>query len=262
MSTGELQKFIAAEHLVEERSGSLRKVLPVGDLVLLQVLYITGFQWLGDAAKLGSAHIMYWIPAVLLFYIPSGIVVIHLNAEMPLEGGLYQWVKLRFGPLPGFLIGLNFCAGAILIVASGASLMADNIGYAMGPSGSWIVESKVATVAINVLLMGMVALLAVRGLSIAKWFHNFGGLVFVLLLAGMIAFALPRWMHGTAVVAPVAATIPALTLLNLNIAGRMGMGAFGGIDSGAIFSGEVRSANVARIVRRSILLAGPLIALS
>jgi len=53
MSTGELQKFIAAEHLVEERSGSLRKVLPVGDLVLLQVLYITGFQWLGDAAKLG-----------------------------------------------------------------------------------------------------------------------------------------------------------------------------------------------------------------
>ena len=64
-----------------------------GDLVLSQVLYITGLQWIGTAGKLGSAHLMYWIPAVLLFYVPSGIVVVHLNREMPLEGGLYQWAK-------------------------------------------------------------------------------------------------------------------------------------------------------------------------
>jgi amino acid transporter len=45
---------------------------------------------------------MFWIPAVLLFYIPSGIVVAHLAKEMPLEGGLYQWAKLRFSPVLGF----------------------------------------------------------------------------------------------------------------------------------------------------------------
>jgi glutamate:GABA antiporter len=50
---------------------------------------ITGLQWIGTAGKLGSAHVMYWIPAVLLFYIPSGIVVVHLSREMPLEGGIY-----------------------------------------------------------------------------------------------------------------------------------------------------------------------------
>lgn len=261
MSTSELQKFIAAEQLVEEHSGALRKELRLGDLVLSQVLYITGIQWLGTAGKLGSAHVMYWIPAVLLFYIPSGIVIVHLNTEMPLEGGLYQWVKLRFGEMAGFLVGINLWAMAVLLISSLVSILADNIGYAMGPSGSWFVESKVMTAAMSALLMGVLTFIAVRGLSIAKWVHNVGGAVFVVLLALMIAFALPRWIHGIAAVAPVAATIPAVSLLNLNIAAKMGFGAFCGFDGCAVFSGEVRDPNVARSMRRSILMAGPLIAL-
>ena len=39
--------------------------------------------------ELGSAHVMFWVSAALLFYIPSGIVVAHLAKEMPLAGGLY-----------------------------------------------------------------------------------------------------------------------------------------------------------------------------
>jgi hypothetical protein len=36
------QQFLKAEHLVELRSGELKKELRLGDLVLSQVLYITG----------------------------------------------------------------------------------------------------------------------------------------------------------------------------------------------------------------------------
>lgn len=261
MQTAELQQqFVESEHLVEVRSYELRKELRLGDLVLSQALYIVGTQWLGTAGLLGSAHVMYWIPAVLLFYIPSGIVVIHLSREMPLEGGLYQWAKLRFGELVGFLVALNLWATVVLIVGSMVSMLTDNIGYAAGPAGGWIVESKYVNAAVCAVVMGGTALIAIRGLTIAKWIHNIGGLVLVLMIVSVMAFALPRWIHGSAVTAPAKLVFPALTLLNLNIAAKMGFGAFCGFDGTCIFAGEVRDPNVARTLRRSIFLSGPLIA--
>jgi amino acid transporter len=255
------QQFLKTEHLVELHSAELKKELRLGDLVLSQILYITGLQWIGTAGKLGSTHLMYWIPALLLFYIPSGLVVVHLNREMPLEGGLYQWAKLRFGDLAGFLVAMNLWATVVLILASNVSQLTDNLAYAAGPSGAWIAENKSVTLAVGALLMGGLMLVAVRGLGTAKWLHNAGGFVLLLVLAGMALFALPRWLHGGAAVAPVAFTVPAVSLLNLNLLGKMGFGAFCGFDGTAIFSGEVRDPQVARTIRRSVWLAAPLIAL-
>jgi amino acid transporter len=255
------QQFLKAEHLVELHSAELKKELRLGDLVFSQVLYIIGLQWIGTAGKLGSSHLMYWIPAVLLFYVPSGIVVVHLNREMPLEGGLYQWAKLRFGEMTGFLVAMNLWATVVLLLSSVVSQLADNLAYAAGPSGAWIVENKPATVAVGALLLGGLMWVAVRGLAIAKWLHDAGGFVLLLVLAGMVLFALPRWLHGGTAVAPVALAFPAASLLNLNILGKMGFGAFCGFDGTAIFSGECRDPNVARTIRRSVWLSAPLIAL-
>jgi amino acid transporter len=255
------QQFLQAERLVELHSAELKKELRLGDLVLSQILYITSLSWLGAAGQLGSSHMMYWIPAVLLFYIPSGIVVIHLNREMPLEGGIYQWAKLRFGDMAGFLVALNLWATVVLLLASFASLLATNLAYFAGSSGAWIAESKLFTVALGAVLMGGMMLLAWRGLAIAKWVHNAGGLILLIILAGMALFALPRWLHGSAVVAPVALSFPAVSWLNLNLLGKMGFGAFCGLDGASIFSGECRDPNVARTIRRSIWVAAPLIAL-
>src|SRR5437667_6377473 len=108
MSTSERDRqFLQAEHQVELRSAELKKELRLGDLVLTQILYIVGLTWIGYAGKLGPQNIVFWLAAVVFFYIPSGIVVIHLSQEMPLEGGLYQWAKLRFGGLAGFLVAFN-----------------------------------------------------------------------------------------------------------------------------------------------------------
>jgi len=77
----------------------------------------------------------------------------------------------------------------------------------------------------------------------------------------MIAVALPRWFHGTSAVAPIAFTFPAVSLLNLNLLGKMGFGALGGFDGVAIFAGECRSGDPATPIRRSVWLAAPLISL-
>src|SRR5215475_6753084 len=120
------KQFLAAEHQVEVHSAALRKELRLVDLVGIQIVNIVGLFWVGTAGKLGSSHVMFWLSAVLLFYIPSGIVVAHLVKEMPLEGGLYQWAKLRFSPLAGFLVAMNIWVFNLLVVCKLGLVVADN----------------------------------------------------------------------------------------------------------------------------------------
>src|SRR5947209_11022439 len=100
-------EFQHEEERVEERSRALRKELGLASLVLTQILFIVGLSWVGYAGKLGPSHIIFWLFAIIFFYIPSAIVVIHLNRLMPLEGGLYQWAKLGFNDLVGFMVAWN-----------------------------------------------------------------------------------------------------------------------------------------------------------
>ncbi len=90
-----------------EQQAGLRKQLGLTDLVLAQVLCVVGSSWVGIAAKLGRAHVAFWVGAIMLFYLPLAAVVIWLNRLMPLEGGLYQWAKLGFGEMAGFLTAWN-----------------------------------------------------------------------------------------------------------------------------------------------------------
>ncbi|MBZ5578700.1 MAG: hypothetical protein LAP40_19225 [Acidobacteriia bacterium] len=71
----------------------LKRELKLPDLVLMQVLLILGISWIGYAAKQGSTHVMLWLAAILGFYAPLAAVVIFLSRALPIEGGLYQWIK-------------------------------------------------------------------------------------------------------------------------------------------------------------------------
>src|SRR3954470_13361763 len=95
------------EARVEAQSSVFKKELGLTDLVLTQILFIVGLPWIGVAAKQGPSHVMLWIGAILLFYIPSAVTVVYLNREMPLEGGVYQWAKLGFNDLIGFMVAWN-----------------------------------------------------------------------------------------------------------------------------------------------------------
>ena len=56
------QRFRAAEHDVERASAALKKELRLVDLVGIQILNIVGLFGVGTAGKLGSSHVMFWIP--------------------------------------------------------------------------------------------------------------------------------------------------------------------------------------------------------
>src|ERR687889_624210 len=80
-------EFQREEERVESRSAVFKKELGLTDLALTQILFIVGLPWVGVAAKLGPAHVVFWLVALALFYVPSAAVVIFLNRLMPLERG-------------------------------------------------------------------------------------------------------------------------------------------------------------------------------
>jgi amino acid transporter len=116
---------------VEERSTELRKVLRVGDLVLAQIVLIVGSTWVGVAARLGDAQLVYWLLAAVLFFVPLAAVVVFLNDCWALEGGLYQWAKLGFGGAWGFLVAWNLWLWAIVNMASLGLDVATALSYAV-----------------------------------------------------------------------------------------------------------------------------------
>ena len=68
---------LAAEEAgVEAKSASLKKELGLRDLVLQQIVYVVGTIWVGTAAKLGHSQLVFWLAAMLFFYLPQAAVVI------------------------------------------------------------------------------------------------------------------------------------------------------------------------------------------
>src|SRR3954466_9691108 len=132
----------AAEERVEERSRVFKKELGLRDLLLTQILYIVGLSWVGTAPKLDTARIVFWICAIILFYLPSAVVVICLNRLMPLEGGLYQWAKLGLSDFVGFMVAWNLWLYVIILNSEIGLQLATNLSYAIGPSAAWLAGSK------------------------------------------------------------------------------------------------------------------------
>src|SRR5436189_3338357 len=90
------------EQAVEQRSAVFKKELGLFDLVLTQIVFVVGTVWVGWAAKLGNHQMVFWLLAIVTFYLPLAAVVIFLNRLMPLEGGVYQWAKLAFNDFVSF----------------------------------------------------------------------------------------------------------------------------------------------------------------
>src|SRR5438309_9860982 len=168
-------KLERAEQNVETRSESLKKPLGLFDLVLTQILFVVGSTWVGAAAKLGQAHLFFWLLAILLFYIPQAAVVIYLSNKMPLEGGIYQWAKLAFSEFAGFMVAWNLWLLSIMVIALGGMFVTTNISYAIGDSAAWMPHSKWCVTLVSGGMVTGLGWIAVRGLSLGKWVHNLGG---------------------------------------------------------------------------------------
>ena len=248
------------EARVEAESASLKKELGVKDLALTQILFIIGLTWIGVAGKLGPSHVVMWLLAVVLFYLPLAAVVIWLNQLMPLEGGLYQWAKLGFNQTVGFMVAWNLWLYVMLFASELGLTVATYLSYALGPGAAWMTRSVWFVSLSSALAIALLAALAFVGLSLAKWVHNAGGVFMITIFVILILLPFLGLATGhLRAFHPFHATLPAVSLFNLNILGKLSVGAFAGFEYMAIFAGETHSP--ASAVRKSVYIAAPVIAL-
>src|SRR5512138_706454 len=182
----ELAEFKQEEERLEQRSAVFKKELGLTDLALTQVLFIVGLPWVGVAAKQGPSHVVLWLLAMIFFYVPSAVVVIYLNRVMPLEGGLYQWAKLGFNELIGFLVAWNLWLFAILNTSEIGLQVTQYVRYITGPGGEWLTASKWFIGVVSAATIGLLVWLATVGLGVGKWLHKAGGVLMLVTFAAIL----------------------------------------------------------------------------
>jgi amino acid transporter len=254
------RELAQAEANVEAHSATLKKELGVRDLTLTQILFIVGLTWIGVAGKLGPSHVIFWLLALVLFYLPSAAVVMYLNGLMPLEGGLYQWAKLGFNQTIGFLLAWNLWLYVIVFTSEIGLACATYLSYAIGPTAAWMTTSAWFPSFCAAAILAFMVVASTIGLAVGKWVHNTGGVFMILVFGTLILLPVIGLLTGTLTeYHPLRTSIPSLSLYNLNILGKLGFGALGGFEYIAILAGETRAP--ARSVGRSVLIAAPVIAL-
>ena len=259
LTSAENPSLLKAEAQVQAHSSGLRRELGLLDLVLAQILLVVVPDFFGTAVKAGASHVVLWLTAMLLFFIPLALIVAHLNRLMPLEGGLYEWARLAFGDQIGFLVAWNLWLFIMLYVAIIGLVTTTFVAYAV-PSLAWMADNKWAVLAASALLIAAQMLLAGIGFGVGKWFNNAGSIAVLITVGVLVALPLVNARHGTLpAFHPLRLVAPPLTVFTLSVFSKMTFGALSGFEYVAIFAGESR--NPARNIGRSILITAPVIAL-
>ena len=248
-----------AEAEVQSHSSALRKELGLFDLVLAQILIIIVADYMGTAVKAGSSHVVFWALAIVSFFVPLALVVIHMSRLLPVEGGLYEWARIAFNDQIGFLVAWNLWLYVILYVGLGGLLTVSFASYVI-PGAAWIASSKWLIVAASFAVIATTMGIAGLGLRVGKWINNAGAVVFLITIAALIVLPFLNLWRGTlAEYHPLRLVAPPLTLFTLSVFSKMTFGALTGFEYVAVFAGECRDPE--RHLPRSVLLTGPIIAL-
>jgi amino acid transporter len=113
---------------------------------------------------------------------------------------------------------------------------------------------------VNIFVIGALVGITIIGLSVGKWVHKLGGALMLMTFAAILLIPILNWFKGNIPeYRPLTFEMPVLSLMTLNLLGKMGFGAFGGFEYVAIHAGEAR--DPARSIAKSVAIAAPIIAI-
>jgi len=96
----------SADVLAEKRK--LRKSLFRWDLVFFTVAGIVALDTLGAVSSQGAQAVFWLIVSGITFLIPYGLLTAELGTAFPVEGAVYEWVRLAFGHLAGAITAVMY----------------------------------------------------------------------------------------------------------------------------------------------------------
>ena len=150
-----------------EEKAKLQKHFGRADIFFFLVCTLVGVDGLGTLATQGGAGFTWLIVSVILFAIPSALILSELGAAYTEEGGPYVWVRLAFGHLAGAVN--NFFYWVTNPVWMGGTLVGTAIGgliVFMNNDNSW---DKTPTIIFGVVFIWLGVLFAILSFKVGKW---------------------------------------------------------------------------------------------
>ena len=232
----------------------LPRTLNLRALVALNVACIVGLSSLAQVAQFGFASLPLYVFAILVFLIPSGLMVAELNARMPEEGGFYLWTRTAFGDLHGFMAAWTYWLSSIVWLPTVVLLVSISSLYVLGESWLGLADNPWYNGLVCVGILWLTIALNILGMERAKWVQNVGATatwvcVGLLSVVGLVFVS----QHGSVQPFSAGKLVPDLT--DLSVLPFFGVVAFcfGGLELAPVMAGEIHDAR--RNVPRAIVIS-------
>ena len=181
-----------------EEKAKLQKHFGRSDIFFFLVCTLVGVDGLGTLATQGGAGFTWLIVSVLLFAIPSALILSELGAAYTEEGGPYVWVRLAFGHLAGAVN--NFFYWVTNPVWMGGTLVGTAIGgliVFVNDGHSW---DRTPTLIFGVAFIWLGVLFAILSFKVGKWVATVGAIARFVLLGFftiiVVAYGIKHGFHG------------------------------------------------------------------
>jgi amino acid transporter len=180
-----------------ERS-KLQKHFGRADIFFFLICTLVGIDGLGTLATQGGAGFTWLIVAVVLFAVPSALILSELGAAYTDEGGPYVWVRMAFGRLAGAVN--NFYYWVTNPVWMGGTL----VGTAAGGFAVFFNHdasySTLAMYVIGIPFIWLGVLFAILSFRVGKWVATVGAIARFLLLGFfsliVVVYGVKHGFHG------------------------------------------------------------------
>ena len=229
--------------------------LGLRDVVLFNVAAVLSIRWIATAARIGPGSLTLWVGAAVLFFVPLALVVARLNELFPEEGGMYAWTGIAFGEWHGFLCGWIYWLSNLFYFPN---LLLAGVGIALYTAGehyAGVAENRAVMTTACLAVLWWALLTNVVGLKVGKWTQNAGAAATYLAGAGIIVAGVAAWAKGGG--ATPLHLMPEWKWDSFNYWSQIAF-AFGGLELGAMLSGEIRDSE--QTVRRAAWISASLIA--
>lgn len=240
-------------------TNKLKKGMGLFDLVLFNIVAIVGLRWTAVAAGVGPSSIIMWVAAMILFFIPSALVVIELSSRFPDEGGIYVWTREAFGEFEGYMCGFCYWVNNLIYYPNLLIFVSSVFLYVGGSKFLHLEKNSLYPVAFSLIVLWLAIGLNTVGLKAGKWVQNIGGLgtwipATLLVIAGVIA-----WFRFGSANAFADNLLP--DFKNMDIISTFATFCFGfaGLELLSCMGEEVQ--NPRRNIPRAIVISGVVIAL-
>jgi amino acid transporter len=170
---------VASDVLAEKRK--LKKSLFRWDLALFSICAVVGIDTLGQAASFGTQTLFWLVFLSVFFLIPYGLITAELGTRFPVEGAVFEWVRLAYGHMAGGITAVVYwIANPVWL---GGTLAATAVAAMDALWGTKINGNTGLSILVGLAFVWIAITMNILSLRHMKWVPALGTIVRLVLLA-------------------------------------------------------------------------------